>query len=246
MMVFVLLTYGGWNEAAFVSAELRDVRRNMMRALFLSLLIITILYVVINFAYLRALGLAGVGASQLVAADVMRRAFGEGGAGLISVLVAISALTSANATVFTGGRSSYAFGQDFPVFGYLGQWSSRTGTPFNALLVQGVVALVLVVLGVFTRRGFETIVEYTAPVFWFFFMVTGVTLFVLRRKEPRRERPFGVPLYPVTPMLFCLTSAYLLYSSLAYTGIGALIGVAVLAVGAVILLFVRPGETAQT
>jgi amino acid transporter len=240
MMVFVLLTYGGWNEAAYVSAELRDVRRNMVRVLFLSILVVTVLYVAINYAYLHALGLAGTAQSELVAAAVMARAFGEGSAGLISVLVAISALTSANATVFTGGRSSYAFGSDFPSFGFLGRWSGYTGTPVNALLVQGIVALALVVLGSFTRRGFETIVEYTAPVFWFFFLTTGIALFVLRRKEPHAERPFRVPFYPVTPILFCLTSAYLLYSSLAYTGIGALIGVAVLAVGALLLVFVRP------
>jgi amino acid transporter len=243
MMVFVLLTYGGWNEAAYVSAELRDVRRNMVRVLFLSILTVTVLYVLINFAYLRALGLAGTAGSDLVAADVMARAFGEGSAGLISILVAISALTSANATVFTGGRSSYAFGRDYPSFGLLGRWSGRTGTPVNALLVQGVIALALLVLGAFTRRGFETIVEYTAPVFWFFFLTTGLALFVLRRKEPHQERPFRVPLYPITPILFCLTSTYLLYSSLAYTGIGALVGVAVLAVGALLLLLVRPASS---
>jgi amino acid transporter len=145
--------------------------------------------------------------------------------------------------VFTGARSSYAFGCDFSSFVYLGRWSARTGTPVNALLVQGVIALALVFLGALTRRGFETIVEFTAPVFWFFFLLTGIALFRLRRKEPDAARPFRVPLYPITPLLFCLTSTYLLYSSLAYTGIGALIGVAVLAVGALLLLFVRPATT---
>ena len=77
-------------------------------------------------------------------------------------------------------------------------------------------------------------------VFWFFFLLAGIALFVLRRKEPHIERPFRVPLYPVTPMLFCSTCAYLLYSSLAYTGTGALVGVAVLAAGALLLLFM-PG-----
>jgi amino acid transporter len=66
-------------------------------------------------------------------------------------------------------------------------------------------------------------------------LLVGIALFVLRRKEPDVERPFRVPLYPLTPLVFCLTSAYLLYSSLAYTGLGALIGIAVLAVGALLL-----------
>jgi len=106
----------------------------------------------------------------------------------------------------------------------------------NALLVQAVIALLLIGVGAFTRRGFETMVEYTAPVFWTFILLAGIALFVLRRREPDRPRPFRVPLYPLTPLVFCATCAYLLYSSLAYTGFGALLGVAVVAVGAVVLL----------
>jgi amino acid transporter len=82
-------------------------------------------------------------------------------------------------------------------------------------------------------------VEYTAPVFWLFFLLTGVSLLVLRRREPHAVRPFRVPLYPLTPLLFCATCAYLLYSSLAYTGAGALVGVAVLAAGLVPLALMR-------
>ena len=79
-------------------------------------------------------------------------------------------------------------------------------------------------------------VDFTAPVFWLFFLLVGVSLIVLRRREPEVERPFRVPLYPLTPLLFCAVAGYLLYSSLAYTGIGALVGVAVLVAGAVLLL----------
>jgi amino acid transporter len=105
--------------------------------------------------------------------------------------------------------------------------------------VQATVALALVLLGTVTRKGFETMVEYTAPVYWFFFLLTGVSLPVLRLREPGASRPFRVPFYPVTPLLFCATSAYLLYSSLAYTGVGALVGLAVLGVGALLLPIAR-------
>jgi amino acid transporter len=82
-------------------------------------------------------------------------------------------------------------------------------------------------------------VDYTAPVFWFFFLLSGIALMVLRRKEPNLPRPFPVPFYPVIPLLFCATSAYLLYSSLVYTGIGGTIGVAVLLTGVPLLLLSR-------
>lgn len=236
IMVFVLLTYGGWNEAAYLSAEVRDPGRTIVRAFVWSLAIITGLYLLANWAYLQALGMAGVAQSQALAADVLRLAFGERASALVSVMVGVAALTSANAAIFTGARTSYALGRDYPAFALLGRWHGGTSTPAWALAVQAAVCLALIALGAATRRGFETMVEYTAPVFWLFFLLSGVSLFVLRRKEPGVARPFRVPLYPLTPILFCATCAYLLYSSLAYTGVGALVGVGVLALGMVLLV----------
>lgn len=244
VMVFVLLTYGGWNEAAYVSAELRGGGRRVARVLLISLGAIAALYLLVNLAYLRVLGLGGMASSQAVAADVMRAAFGPAGATAIALAVAIAALTSANATIFTGARSAYALGRDVPALGVLGRWHGPSGTPRNALLAQGAVALALVAAGAFARDGFQLAVEYTAPVFWFFFLMVGVGLFVLRRRDPDRTRPFRVPLYPLTPLLFCAVNAYLLWSSLAYTGWGALVGAAVVAVGGVLLLYLRPPSPA--
>jgi len=234
-LVFVLLTYGGWNEAAYVSAEVSGPRRNVARALLLSIAVITGLYMLVNLAYLRGLGLGGVAGSEAVAADLLRRAAGEPGARFVSLLVAVSALTSANATVITGARTNYALGRDFRLFGFLGRWHGRANTPANALLVQGAIALVLVLAGALQRNGFELMVSYTAPVFWTFFFLTGVALIVLRFREPEVPRPFRVPLYPLTPLLFCAACLYMLRSSLAYAGAGALASVAVLLAGVPVL-----------
>jgi amino acid transporter len=244
VMVFVLLTYGGWNEAAYISAEMRDPSRTIVRSLVLGIAVVTALYLLVNWACLAALGLAGTAGSKAVAADLVGRGLGAGAAQLVSLLVVISALTSANATILTGARTGYAFGRDFPRFAPLGRWEARAGSPVRALWVQGALALGLVGLGTLTRSGFETMVEYTAPVFWFFFLLTGLALFVLRRAEPAIPRPFRVPLYPLTPLVFCATSAYLLYSSVTYTGVGALVGVAVLLAG-VLALVAGAGRTEQ-
>ena len=238
-MVFVLLTFGGWNEAAYISAELKDGRKRMVKALLISLGIITVIYLLINMAFLKALGHQGMANSDAVGVDLLQLVWGPTGVWLIGVLVAISALTSVNATIFTGARTNYALGKDFPVFSRLGKWNNRTSGPVNAFVVQGVISLLLISLGLVTRNGFETIIDYTAPVFWFFFLLVGISLFVLRKKEPNTHRPFRVPLYPVLPLIFCLSSAYLLYSSLAYTGAGALVGVGVLATGIIVLLLFR-------
>ncbi len=244
-MVFVLLTFGGWNEAAYLSSELRSGRKHMVNVLIISIVIITILYLLVNFAYLRGLGIDGMAQSEAVAGDLMENAFGTRGMVLMAVLVAISAMTSANATLFTGARSNYAMGRDFPVFAALGKWDQKTASPVNSFIVQGMVSLALVSLGLFSRNGFETIVEFTSPIFWFFFLLVGISLFILRYKEPGAARPYRVPLYPLIPLIFCITSGYLLYSSIVYTGWGSLVGIGVLLLG-VLIQFAMAGTAKAT
>lgn len=229
MMVFVLLTYGGWNEASYISAEVRNGRLNIVRSLVWSVGIITGLYLLLNWSLVRGLGLTRMASSEVVVADLMRSTLGEAGAVSISCLVVIATLCSINATILTGARSNYALGRDFSLFTMLTR--GRENTPTNALIVQGAITLFLVLVGTLTRQGFETMVDYTAPAFWFFFLLSGISLFVLRQREPNIERPFKVPLYPIIPLLFCGICLYMLQSSLAYTGYGGLLGVVVLLLG---------------
>ena len=243
-MVFVMLAYGGWNEASYISAEVRGKRHNIAVALIASIAVITALYVLVNLAYVRGLGFSQMAQSHAVAADLLGKVFGNVGAYLIAAVVAVAALTSANATILLGARTSYAVGRDFAPFNGLGRWHPRANTPTLALAVQGVITLALVLLGALTRKGVETMIEFTAPVFWFFFLLAGISLFVLRWREPGAQRPFRVPLYPLTPLVFCATSAYLLYSSVRYAGIGSLLGIAVLVAGAALLPLSRMGSAA--
>ncbi|MBH8578400.1 amino acid permease [Nostocaceae cyanobacterium CENA369] len=238
-MVFVLLSYGGWNEAAYISAEIQNKQRNIVRSLLWSIGIITAIYLSINLAFLRGLGLANMATSEAVAADLMRSVWGTPGALFISLLIAIATLGAINATIFTGARTNYALGQDFSLFSFMGRWQQRPSTPSHALLLQAAIALALVLLGTLTRKGFETMVDYTAPVFWFFFLLSGISLLLLRKREPNILRPFSVPFYPITPLLFCAVCVYLLYSSLVYTNVGAFVGVLVVIAGIPILIWNR-------
>jgi len=241
-MVFVLLAYGGWNEAAYISAEVHDGRHNMVRALVLSVILITLLYLLVAWACWHALGMRGLAASSAPAADVMRHAFGPAGERILALLVAVSALTSINATMIVGARTGYALGRDWRALAWLGGWDSARGTPRLALLLQCAAALALVALGTALGSGFRAMVEFTAPVFWLFFLLTGVALFVLRRREPERPRPYRVPLYPLLPAVFCAACAGMLWSSLSYVSAQSLgglnaawIGVAVLGAGVLVL-----------
>ncbi len=230
-MIFVLLTYGGWNEAAYISAELKDVGKGMVRSLVLGIAIITTIYILVNWVYIHFLGIASMGRSDAVAFDAMARIAGPYGATMTTVLIVISALGALNATIITGARANYALGAEFPVFRFLGKWNEGAGTPVNALIVQGIISLLLVMLGSITMKGFATMVEYTAPIFWLFFFLATLSIIVLRRKEPQTKRPFVVPGYPVTPSLFCVICIYMFVSSIQYTGIGALTGIVVFLAG---------------
>jgi APA family basic amino acid/polyamine antiporter len=240
-MVFVLLTYGGWNEAAYVSAEVRGGPRAIAYALVMSIAMITVVYVLFVIALHYGLGFEGMKASQAVGIDAMQKVFGAEGARLIGALVAVAALTSMNSTMLVGARSNYAAGQDWPLLAFMARWRDKDNVPFVGFAIQTIIALALIAFGAVEKDGFSTMVEFTSPVFWFFFMLSGIALFVLRRKDPGTPRPFRAPLYPIVPAIFVLTCAYLLYSSVTYArsqnaGYVALI---VMVSGLVVWLIVR-------
>lgn len=238
-MVFILLTYGGWNEAAYLSGELQNAKRNMARAMIVGVLIVIGLYVSINFAYLHVLGLDGVRKSDAVAADMMRVVAGNPGAVIVSIVVVLSALTTLNGTIITGSRSYYALGRDLAALRHIGTWEERGSTPANALLLQGALSVALVIFGAATRSGFEAMVAYTAPVFWFFMMLVAISIYIFRSREKGEVTHYRVPLYPVTPAILVLTCLWMLYSSLAYAGWGSIVGVVILLLGTPLLFLKR-------
>ncbi len=241
-MVFVLLTFGGWNEAAYLSAELKGSRRRILHALVISIALITTLYLLVNLAYVYGLGLQGMARSEALAADLLRVAFGRTGETLVALMVAVAALTSINATMIVGARTNFAVGRDWAALHTLGRWEGQRGVPIAGLLAQSVFALVLVVFGTSLRGGFAAMVDYTAPVFWLFFFLCTIALIVLRAKEPDTPRPFKVPLYPLLPLLFAAVCLYMLWSSLVYVKTGALAGVGVLLVGGLLMLWLERGD----
>ena len=238
-MIFVLLTYGGWNEAAYLTGELKDAQHNVPKVLVIGTVILVALYTLTNLALLSILGLDGLRESDAVAADMMRAVAGPTGETIVSLAIVVAAISTLNASIFTGSRVFYSMARDTTIFSWIGIWRDKGTTPANAQIVQAVLSLALIAMGAITRDGFKSMVDYTAPVFWGFLFLVGLALFVLRRREPGRRLPYRVPLYPVTPLLFCLTCLYMFYASITYTGFAALIGLMVLVAGLPILLFQR-------
>ena len=172
----------------------------------------------------------------------------------MSLLVVVSALGAMNGLIFTSSRVYAALGADHSLFALLGRWHPRLHSPVWSLLTQAALTLLMIVAvgtangqrmldGLLVKvglnplswgeydGGFDIVVRGTAPVFWLFFLMTGVSLFVLRNKDHAIQRTFRVPLYPFVPGVFCLTCAYMLYSSVAYARELSLLGIVPLALG---------------
>jgi amino acid transporter len=269
-LVLVFLAYGGWNDAAFVTAELRNPRRNIPLALILGTAFVTLIYVLVNAAYLVALGFEGARRSRGIAADVLALPLKQLGFRAMCVLVMISALGAINGLTFTSSRIYAALGSDHSIFARLSRWHPRLGSPVWSLLTQAIIALSMIavvgstigqealnemfqVFGVGSvswegHGGFETLLKCTAPVFWVFFLLSALSLFVLRAKDRETERPFSVPLFPLIPGIFAATCVFMLYSAINYAGNFGLVGAALLLVGLLLYLLSKrrpaPGEVA--
>lgn len=253
-MVLVLYAYGGWNDAAFVAAEVRNRNRNIPLALIFGTAGIALIYMLVNLAYLWALGFEGVRASNAPAADVLQKTVGAWGAKSMSLLVMLSALGAVNGLLLTGSRICVGLGRDHRIFERLGRWDERRGVPVWSILAFCVVSLLLIlVVGTASVQhamdsalkllglppvtweqyggGFAALVSGTAPVFWIFFLLTGISMALLRIKDRGIERPFSAPLYPLEPIVFGATCIYMLYQSLVWAKSLSLLGLIPLAIG---------------
>lgn len=211
-LILVLFTYGGWNEMAYVAAEVKNPQRNIVRALVTGTVAVITLYLLVNGAFLYTLGYAGLAGSKAVASDSISTVFPVVGSRLISALVCISALGAVNGLIFTGARISYAMGEDYRMFRALGRWDPRTGTPVWALGVQGAIALGLIV----AFGGYLDAVLYTAAAVYAFYLGTSLSVIVLRFREPGVARFYKVTGYPVTPLIFSGVCGLLIWSSINY------------------------------
>ena len=226
-VILVLYAYGGWSDMVCVAAEAKHPERNLLRAILLGLGTVTLLYLAINGAFLYSLGYVGMASSGAVATDVVAHRFPGFGAALISLLVCLSVLGSLNGVILTGSRISYAAGVDHRPLAFLGKWNAKTGTPVRSILVQGGIALLLIV----TLRSFVDTVLYMAAIVYLFYFATSIGLIVLRFRQPQVSRPYRVTGYPITTLIFAGICLFLIYSAFNYKPWIALGSVAATGIG---------------
>jgi len=246
--ILVMYTYGGWNVIVLMAAEIETTNRNLLRALLVSLAVIAVIYILTVLSFEFALGHARLGASGSAASDVANMAFGATGKLFISALICITCLANINATLMTNSRIFVAFGRRWSTFDWLGQWHGRHRAPVNALLAQGVIAIVLIFALASGAESFTRLVIFSAPVFWLFFLLVSIALFILRARGFDTPGAFRVPLYPVLPLVFTGICIFMLHASATYAwatfGVDAIAVVGLFLVG-VVASFLSRGRIAD-
>jgi amino acid transporter len=155
-------------------------------------------------------------ANQPAATAVMSLRFHHAGERFISILICVSALGAVSGMIFTGSRIFYAVGKDYRPLSFLGHWGRSIEAPIPSLMLQALVTLALLLCFGLYANGFERLVIFTGPAFYLFFFLTGIALIVLRFREPTMPRPFRVPLYPITPILFIAFTLFMFHASTTY------------------------------
>lgn len=230
-LILVLLAFGGWNETSYLAGEMKNIKKNMIQTLVLGITSITILYVLLNVAFIRVLGFEGIKTSNAVAYDIATKLWGPAGSLVVVLLILVCALSTLNATILTGARTNFVMGKEYSLFRFMGKWDIKRDSPVQALIFQCMFALVFVALGFFSQEKIKIIVDFTAPVFWFFLILITLSVFINRITKPENVSNFRMPLFPLPALLFLGACLYLFYAGIIFTGISALFGMGVLLAG---------------
>lgn len=245
-MILVLFTYGGWNDMPLVAAEVRRPHKNLARALVLGTVGVTAVYLLVNLAFVRVLGLEGLRQSGAVAVEAVEPLLGPAGKRVVGSLICISCLGAVHGMLFTGARLYYAAGTEHALFRWVGTWDPGRGVPVRSLVIQWAVTLAAVLLCGLAggEAAFRRLVDFSAPVFWLFILAVAIGLLRLRRRQPGLARPFRVPAYPLTPLLFYAACLFMVVSSINWAVINlsaeAAWGGALLGAGVLLSLVDRP------
>ena len=226
-MIGVLWAYEGWQYVTFSAGEAVEPERNFPRAMFIGTAALIAIYLVPNVAYVAALGPEGVMRSDRVASEAVTALIGPTAGNLIAVAILISIFSAANGITLTAPRVYFAMARDRVFFRRLADVHPRFGTPAFAIVVSSAWAIVLAASGTF-----EQLLTYVVFAGWIFYALGAMSIFVYRRRKPPAKRPFSVPFYPFTPLLFILAAAAIVLNTFIAQPGRALVGLGVVLLGA--------------
>ncbi|MEP7066796.1 MAG: amino acid permease [Gemmatimonadota bacterium] len=225
-MIGVLWAYEGWQYVTFSAGEARDPQRTFPRAISIATAALVLLYVLANLGYIAALGPQAVAASNRIAADAGIAVFGPVAGRVVGALILVSIFSAANGIMLTAPRMYFAMARDGVFFKRLAIVHPTLGTPAFAIIAIAIWAAVLASTGTF-----EQLLTYVVFTGWIFYGLGALSVFVYRRREPDAPRPYRVPGYPLTPVLFVASAAALVLNTLVTQPTRAAAGVIAVLLG---------------
>jgi APA family basic amino acid/polyamine antiporter len=240
-MLGVLWAYEGWQYATFSAGETIDPQRNFHRAFFIGLAALVAIYLLANLGYLAALTPAALAESQSAAAASVGTVVGPGSAKLVAIAIAISIFGAVNGVILTSSRVYYAMAKDGLFFQKLAEVHPRFRTPAFAVVSGSAWAAILAATGTF-----QQLFTYTVFTGWLFYGLAAASIFVYRRKRPDHPRPYSVPFYPWTPLLFIVAAVALVANTILAQPRPALIGLAIVFLGAPVYLVWRARKALES
>ena len=232
-LIYVNYAYSGWNSATYISGELENPQRSLPPVLIASTLLVCAAYLLLNYVFLAVAPMEAMAGKVEVGYVAAAYAFGEVGATVMGLLLALLLVSTVSAMVLAGPRVLHRIGEDFPLFRSLGR-VNEDGLPAIAVRVQAAVALAFL-----WSASFERILVFSGATMALntFFTVLGV--FILRRRHPHLPRPFRIWLYPLPPLIFLSITGWTLLYIVLQRPIEALISLAIIVSGAVLYLGTR-------
>jgi Amino acid transporters len=204
-LVFVVYAYTGWNAAAYIAGNLENPTKNLPRSLILGTLIVVVVYLSLNAMFLYSATFDELNGKNDIGNVVAFKLFGSQKGAIFSALFSTALLSTLSAMTIAGPRVLEAMGEDYQK---LNRFSARNkyDMPYLAILGQGGWAIFLVLVS-----SFKEIIQYISVSLSIFSMITVIGIFFVRKKYPSAERPFQLPFYPLTPILFILCTSWMLY-----------------------------------
>ncbi len=233
-LVGVFFSFGGWHHASYVAGEAQDPQRTVPRAMIFGAGIVTVAYVLINLAYMLLLPLPAIAGSTRVAGDAVATVIPFGGQ-LVAVAIAISIFGTIGIYTMSAPRIYFAMARDGLFFPALARLHPRFHTPVNAMLLQAFWAILLLLFW----GTFSNLITYVTFMDIAFMCLAGLSLFLLRRKQPGRERPYRVAGYPWVPLLYVAVTGAFVLSTVVQRPVQALAGLVVLGLGIGALRYFR-------
>ena len=233
-LVAVNWTVGGWEYVTFTAGEIKNPKKNLPLALFIGTLVILVLYLLINITYLKALPMNALAGEIKVGEATAKALYGQGIAGLFTIVVIISMFGALNGNILVGARVTYAMAKDNLFFPSAAKVHPKNHTPGNAIIIQGVWSSILALSGTFEEL--ITLVVFVNFMMW---IAAASTVFVLRKKQPDLDRPYKVWGYPYVPAFFILFSTAIMINTFFTAPAQSFLGLGLTLLGVPAYLFWR-------